>query len=355
MIGKVQSCRIGVRAMAGSRFAGSLPVLKPEHFTCKSPMTASVDIVIATYNRADTLGRAIDSALAQDYPGVRVIVVDDGSTDDTPRVLAAFGDRITAIRQANAERGAARNAGMASGQGELLLFLDSDDELLPGAVSRVAGALLTRPDVGLAYGEAEFYDDNTEKVFDVFPRQPAEGDVFFDSAKRNLVVIDSAIVRRSLVTEVGGFDEDRELSGMEDWELWTRCLARTQLIHVPTPVVRVHFHDRNTVGNPVQMERAIRAAIGKMLSHPLTEPLLAPRQRELRAGATALIAHHHMLSNDTRLARKTLARAARSEPGMLRHRAFYSMAIKSLVGSNAVALLRRARRNRYLRTKTGAD
>lgn len=315
-------------------------------------MHSTVDIVIATYNRADTLGRAIESALSQDYPHFRVIVVDDGSTDDTPRVLAGFGDRITAIRQANAERGAARNAGMASGDGELLLFLDSDDELLPGAVSRVVGPLVARPDAGLAYGQAEFYDDNTGKVFDVFPREPVEGEVFYDSAKRNLVVIDSAIVRRNLVEEVGGFDEDRELSGMEDWELWTRCLAKTQLSHVPAPVVRVHFHDRNTVGNPVQMERAIRAAIGKMLSHPLTAPLLAPRARELRAGAWALIAHHHMLSNDTRAARKTLSRAARSDLGMLRHRAFYSMAIKSVVGSKTIALLRRARRDRYLRTKT---
>lgn len=312
-------------------------------------MNPTVDVIIATYNRASTVGRAIESALAQDYEPVRVIVVDDGSTDDTEQVLAAYEGRVTVIRQENQERGAARNTGLRAGTGELVLFLDSDDELKKGAIGHLVDALVTRPEVGLAYTEAEFFDDEAREVFDVFPRTPVEGDVFALSATRNLMVIDSVLVRRRLLDEVGGFCEDRSLSGMEDWELWTRCLARSAVAFVPIRGVTVHFHALNTIGNPVQMERAILTASDKILSNSITGPRLQTRRVESRAAVYALIAHHHMLSGDTRAARRSVLHGMREEPRVVTHRVFVSMAVKALVGSRGLAILREARRARYLR------
>jgi glycosyltransferase involved in cell wall biosynthesis len=101
-------------------------------------LSPRVSVVIPTYQRSDLVGRAIASVLAQQGPSFEVVVVDDGSTDSTPDVLSAIADpRVRVVRQANAGRGAARNAGLRVARGELVTFLDSDDEALPGWLAEV--------------------------------------------------------------------------------------------------------------------------------------------------------------------------------------------------------------------------
>jgi hypothetical protein len=97
-----------------------------------------VSIIITNYNYGHFVGDAIDSALCQTYPHIEVIVIDDGSTDGSDEVLAGYGHRIQACRQANGGQGAAYNAGFALSRGEIILFLDSDDMLQPGTVARIA-------------------------------------------------------------------------------------------------------------------------------------------------------------------------------------------------------------------------
>lgn len=99
-----------------------------------------VSVIINNYNYDRFLAEAIDSALSQTYPDVEVIVVDDGSTDSSHEVIAAYGDRITPIFQENGKQGAALNSGFAASHGDIVLFLDSDDYLLPMAVKRIVEA-----------------------------------------------------------------------------------------------------------------------------------------------------------------------------------------------------------------------
>src|SRR4051794_40007232 len=103
------------------------------------PDTASV--IITNYNYGRWLGEAIDSALAQADAEVEVIVVDDGSTDDSPDVIASYDGHVHAVFQANAGQAAAINAGFAASRGDPVLFLDADDVLLPHAVARARSAL----------------------------------------------------------------------------------------------------------------------------------------------------------------------------------------------------------------------
>ena len=310
-----------------------------------------VSVVIPTFNRADMVGRAIESALAQDYHPVEVIVVDDGSTDDTPAVLERYADSVRTIRQENRGEGAARNAGIAASTGEFVAFLDSDDEWRPRHLAPLVDRLLLDPTVGLAYRQAEFYKDESGEVFDVFPRRPLEGEIFLQAAEKNPMVVDSVLVWRAVLEQVGLFDEG--LKGGADWELWARCLAVSRVAFVPGVTVRVHYHGRNTLGNRPVMEQGIRAATEKILNHPTNGPRLAPHRRRLRAGMWALLAHMNMLAGDGKAARARLWEGVQEDPYVVTYPVFWTMALKALVGTGLVHRGRLVRRRLHLRRVGG--
>jgi glycosyltransferase involved in cell wall biosynthesis len=104
-----------------------------------------VSVIINNYNYGRFLGTAIDSALRQDYPAIEVVVVDDGSSDNSRDIIGSYGNRLTAVLKANGGQGSAFNAGIAAGRGDILCFLDADDWFLPGKLRRVV-------DVFTAYG-----------------------------------------------------------------------------------------------------------------------------------------------------------------------------------------------------------
>lgn len=112
------------------------------------PLEPLITICVLNYNYARFLADAIDSALAQDYEHVEVVVVDDGSTDESPEVVARYGDRVRGLRKENGGQGSAVNAGFAAARGDVVMFLDADDILLPGIVGAVARAFDRQP--GLA-------------------------------------------------------------------------------------------------------------------------------------------------------------------------------------------------------------
>ncbi len=115
-----------------------------------------ISAVIPTYNRAALVGRAIESALAQEYPASEIIVVDDGSVDDTQRVLESYGEKVRWVRQANAGVSSARNRGVRKAKFEWIAFLDSDDCWVPGHLKRIANAIEgTRGEAALYYADIE--------------------------------------------------------------------------------------------------------------------------------------------------------------------------------------------------------
>ncbi|HEX7838252.1 MAG TPA: glycosyltransferase family 2 protein [Kofleriaceae bacterium] len=116
-------------------------------------MSASGSVIVPTFNRAGWLGNAIRSALQQLQPGDELIVTDDGSTDATPAVVAAFGERVTYLRGEHRGAGPARNLGLAHARGDLVAFLDDDDEWLPGKLARQRALLDARPDVLFCFSD----------------------------------------------------------------------------------------------------------------------------------------------------------------------------------------------------------
>ena len=186
----------------------------------------SVSIIIPTYNHARFLRAAIESALRQTRPALEVIVVDDGSTDETPEILAQFDDRICVRWQENRGPAAARNAGIAAARGDFLLFLDSDDVLLPACVELQRARFEAEPSLGLVYSDVEFFDVKGTLVR--VSNQGLEGRVARELLLLEGPVITSAgsgiMVPRRVAEEVGGFDD--RLLASEDWDFCYRVASR---------------------------------------------------------------------------------------------------------------------------------
>jgi glycosyltransferase involved in cell wall biosynthesis len=181
--------------------------------------TPLISVVIPTYNRGWTLGEAVDSVLSQEYPAYELIVVDDGSTDNTPDVLDTYGDRITVIRQKSRGVSAARNRGVQGAAGSLIAFLDSDDLWLPGKLATQAAFFQARPDALICQTE-ETWVRNGRRVNPKNRHKKPSGDIFMPSLELCLVSPSAVMMRRELFEEMGGFDES--LPACEDYDLWLR-------------------------------------------------------------------------------------------------------------------------------------
>ena len=181
-----------------------------------------VTVIIPTYDCVSLIPAAIASVQAQTWPDTRIIVVDDGSADDTAAVLAPRAARgeLTLLRVPHGGPAAARNAGIRATADELIAFLDADDTLEPDALRVTAAALLAAPAAGFCITDvARVYPDHTE----VRNGRPPEGDAFLAILRGNFVQR-GVLFRRQALLEAGLFDESLRI--LEDWELYIRLLGR---------------------------------------------------------------------------------------------------------------------------------
>src|SRR6185503_12070287 len=184
----------------------------------------SVSIVVATYNQAGFLTEAVASVRAQTFADWELLVVDDGSTDDTAAVAARFrdDDRIRYLPGAHAERAVARNRGVAAATGDLVAFLDADDLWRPEKLARQVAALAAAPGAGACYTATRFVDGGGRPLPIRKPVRATAGRLFTAFARGNFVILASMVVRRSCLAALGGFDATLPVYGCEDWDLWLR-------------------------------------------------------------------------------------------------------------------------------------
>lgn len=193
-----------------------------------------VSVVLPTFNRGWILEQAVESVLGQDYANLELIVVDDGSTDNTSGLLSRFGDRITLIRQANRGVSAARNAGIRASNGELITLLDSDDTWLPGKVTAQVAFFSTHPDALVCQTE-EVWIRNGVRVNPGKRHRKEAGMIFERSLALCLVSPSAVMMRKSLLEEVGLFDES--LPACEDYDLWLRIAWKHPVYLTDRPLV----------------------------------------------------------------------------------------------------------------------
>jgi glycosyltransferase involved in cell wall biosynthesis len=183
----------------------------------------TVSVIIPTYNRAWAIREAIDSVLTQTYADFELLVVDDGSTDDTSPNLLEYGNRITVISQSNQGVSSARNRGIREASGNLIAFLDSDDRWLPEKLARQVEFFESHPEALICQTE-EIWIRKGVRVNPKNRHKKPSGSIFEPSLHLCLVSPSAVMMKRELFDQVGLFDET--LPACEDYDLWLRIACR---------------------------------------------------------------------------------------------------------------------------------
>jgi glycosyltransferase involved in cell wall biosynthesis len=194
----------------------------------------TVSVIIPTFNRGWILREAIDSVLAQDHGDYELIVVDDGSTDDTRAILGAYGRQIIALRQPNRGVSAARNRGIAESRAQLVAFLDSDDVWLPQKLTRQVAFFQSNPEALICQTEETWVRDGVRLNPKKRHQKPA-GMIFEPSLALCLVSPSAVMIRKPLFDTVGLFDE--RLPACEDYDLWLRISCRYPVFLIDDPLI----------------------------------------------------------------------------------------------------------------------
>jgi glycosyltransferase involved in cell wall biosynthesis len=206
-----------------------------------------VSVIIPTYNRAWIIKEAVDSVLMQDHKDFELIVVDDGSTDNTSDVLALYGEDVIVLFQENKGVSAARNRGIAEASGQFIAFLDSDDLWLPQKLGTQVEFFNQTPGALICQTE-EVWIRNGIRVNPKNRHKKPSGMIFEPSLELCLVSPSAVMIRRELLDKTGGFDET--LPACEDYDLWLRisCRFPVYLIEIPLIVKRGGHDDQLSKG-----------------------------------------------------------------------------------------------------------
>lgn len=199
-------------------------------------------IIIPTYNRSRFLKRLLSQILNQDFSDLEVVIVDDGSTDNTREVILSISDpRLQYCYIENSERGAARNCGLMVAKGMYVNFFDSDDLFLP-CLEHVATFIQARHFPPVIYGDVQHIDEKGNVIYSSKPLQQSFTKKLLHN---NFLACGSVFVKREIANSFT-FHEDRRLSSAEDWELWLRLHTQYQFVYFHQPVFQqVHHPDRS--------------------------------------------------------------------------------------------------------------
>ena len=225
-------------------------------------MDPLVTCVVCAYNYAPYVERAVRSALGQQgLPdgALEVIVVDDGSTDTTPQILAGFGDAITVIRQQNAGPAVGTNRGIATARGQFIALLDADDEWLPDRLARQLAVFERRPAVGLVHGDMEVIDGEGRPTrpskYDWYGELPVVGRALGRLLAQNEATTSSITVRAELAKAI---PPAPEWAWCRDWWLAAHVAATHEIDAIRAPVARYRIHGENISAQDATSERAVR-------------------------------------------------------------------------------------------------
>jgi glycosyltransferase involved in cell wall biosynthesis len=234
----------------------------------RTNLTPGVTVIITAYNYGHLLPEAVQSALNQTHKPVEVIVIDDGSTDNTPTVAAAFGERIRYIHQENQGLPKARNAGLHAASHDWVVFLDADDDLCPWMIEEALKTAREQSEMPAVVfgGDAELIpgESNESRPRTESPRRISVVDVRIPLMRNSLAP--TALVQKKILLDLGGFDP--LMGGADDRDMWIRISARHRVIRSNVLFYRYRLHATSMSHNPDRHRRDTRAVLAKAKLNP---------------------------------------------------------------------------------------
>jgi len=282
----------------------------------ESRNTPLVTVIIPAYNAEQFIGQAISSALSSRDVSVEVIVIDDGSSDGTWRVLEAFGDRLRKFRQERGGPYRARNLGAEMARGEWLAFLDADDDWMPGKLAAQLALVDDRTDFvytdRLNFGDLSRVKERQSDSVTLW-----DGDVFEPLLLGNFITLSSVMMRKTRFQELGGFSVERR--GVQDWDLWLRFAAEGGKVKLCTePVTRYRIHSEQMTNDAEQRAADREAVLRRALASDRGQAVRRAVVRRAFAGLWELAAQQAAASADRRQAIGFFLRSAAYWPGNMR-------------------------------------
>jgi glycosyltransferase involved in cell wall biosynthesis len=255
-----------------------------------------VSVIIPTYNCARYVAQAVESALGQTYSDLEVIVLDDGSTDNTPAVMRQYEGKVRYIRQENRGLPAARNRAIKASSGEYIALLDADDWWEPNKLSEQVPVLDGDPDLCLIYSDLEVIHDNGDVIKSFLSSRPlaTEGYVFDQLFHSGFILPSTVLLRRTHFEEAGMFDES--MRSHEDMDLWVRMCQRWKVGLIRKSLT----HRRQGAANMTSNESLRSEYNVKFFEKALSLPELTDAQRHTiikRLGNMHFVQGYHYFSN----------------------------------------------------------
>lgn len=239
-----------------------------------------VSVIIPSYNAVNTILETVESVLAQSYSNFELLIVDDGSTDQTLEIVESINDpRIRVFKYVNAGvqgPAAGRNRGLAHARGKLIAFLDHDDVWLPEKLQCQVEALVDNPDAAVAYCWVDMIDTNG-KIIGPGTHVIVDGNAF-DALLRGCFPLTGSnpLIRRSTLDQLGLFDE--EIGYCDDWDMWLRISESYEFTCIPRPLVLWRKYQENTSSDTGTMAICGQAVLERAFAR---NPTMDKSQREI--------------------------------------------------------------------------
>jgi glycosyltransferase involved in cell wall biosynthesis len=285
------------------------------------PPVPEFSAVIPAFNASSWIAEAIDSALAQRGHELEVVVVDDGSTDDTAAIVSRFGSRVSLQTQRNRGVASARNHGARLARGRYLAFLDADDAWAPEKLLRQAQALAAQPEAQLSYTAFRVVDEDGRET-EQRGGGPAERILERLLLEGNVVGTPSSVAcERQLFLDSGGFDVS--LSQCADWELWIRLALRTPFARVAEALVTYRRHSMSMSRDVGLLEGDSLRTLGKAFDEPALPPALRERRREAYGRLYLVLAGSYFQAGRYRAFARCAVRCLQTQPKNLGYMAAF--------------------------------
>ena len=295
-----------------------------------------ISVIIPTYNNSKFIVEAIEGVLGQTYTNYEIIVVDDGSTDNTKDSLKPYYGIIRYFYKDNGGVASARNLGIRNAQGDYIAFLDSDDLWASEKLSAVSKVIKSYPQIGLIYSDT-YQIDEIGRVVGIFKAKSFGNKSYEQLLFDNFIPASSVVVKRKCFETCGLFFENFETpAGAEDWDLWIRVAKKYDIKHINKPLISYRIHSANTSkANYLKLNRDILLVLKRALENEYS--LKGKIRKNIYSNAFYTRGRKYLAALAPKEARKELYQSLRLYP--FQYKA-YILILISFLGRRLLGILR---------------